>query len=123
MREDRAPHSGRTINRILCNDLLDLLFMITAERDPINRQAAKQMSRGNGRVQTVKDAMQIVAAYLARPEVMAEIESVLKMNAAMEFKIVVGRHHSAESGMSVALSSAMKTKTPNKCALFFGELV
>jgi hypothetical protein len=27
MREDRAPHSGRTINRILCNDLLCFFFM------------------------------------------------------------------------------------------------
>jgi hypothetical protein len=29
MREDRAPHSGRTINRILCNDLLASFFMLT----------------------------------------------------------------------------------------------
>ncbi len=27
MREDRVPHSGRTINRILCNALLASFFM------------------------------------------------------------------------------------------------
>lgn len=97
--------------------------MITADRTPINRQAAKQLSGDNGRVKTVEEAMRLMAGYLTQENVTKEIRSVLDANLTMEIKLVIGAHHKAGCGLSVALSSSAKTKTPNKCGLFYGDLV
>ena len=74
MREDRAPHSGRTINRILCNALFDFFFMTTTPqtdafvahmadqfRDPSWIEFAQDMECENARL---RDGLKCAEKFL-----------------------------------------------------------
>lgn len=97
---------------------------ITQDREPINRQAAKQLSRGNGRVQTVEEALRIVAAYVSRPELASEIRQAVDCKAAYQIKIVWSPTWKSDHGISVSITQCLKSSTPGEHnKMFFGELV
>jgi len=107
---------------VRCSALLDL--MITADRTPINRQTAKQLSRGTGRVQTVEEAMRILTDYLSRAGLCDEMRQAVDAGAAYCITIKVQPTWKAKHGISVELTQCLKTSTPgNHAKLFYGELV
>lgn len=98
--------------------------MITADRSPINKQAASQLSRGNGRVQTLEEAMRIVIDHLKRPELCAEMRQAVDARAAYVITISVEPTWKSDHGMSIIVKQCMKSATPgNRAKVFFGELV
>lgn len=98
--------------------------MIEASRTPVNAQAAKQLSRGSGRVETLEEAMRIVIDHLKRPELCAEMRQAVDVRAAYVMTISVEPTWRSAHGMSVSVKQCMKSATPgNNAKVFFGELV
>jgi hypothetical protein len=98
--------------------------MITADRTPINRQAAKQLSGDNGRVKTVEEALRIVADYLNRPGLAKEMRQAVDAKASYMVKVRVEPSWKAECGISVSITQCLQSATPGRHAkIFFSELV
>ena len=97
--------------------------MITPDRKPINSQTAKQLSRGNNRVQTVEEAMKILIDYLGREGLCNEMRQAVDAGAAYCINIKVQPTWKSDHGISVELTQCLKTSTPgNRAKIFFGEL-
>lgn len=91
---------------------------------PINQQAAKALSSGSTdkRLQTIEDAMLVLAEILTKPENIGNMRQVLESGHSYEIKIVGdppsanGTHH----GFRIALRTRIFMDKPRCCD--FGHL-
>lgn len=76
--------------------------MITAERQPINRQAAAQLSKGLNRVKTVEEAMKIVWAFLQQDEGGKRVREALERGVeVVEYRLKIYKRPSGNPGFTV----------------------
>ncbi len=63
---------------------------ITPDRDPINKQAALQLSKGLGRTETVEEALKCVAGFMQKDEGAAYVRSKLESGVeCVEYRIKI----------------------------------
>ncbi len=91
---------------------------------PINQQAARALSSGsqNKRLQTIEDAMIVLADILTKPENIGIMRQVLESGHSYEIKIVGDPAHVTEKhhGFRIAMRTRIFMDKPRSCD--FGHL-
>ena len=92
---------------------------ITPDREPINRQAAVQLSRGMDQVDSVEEALGIFGQRIASPEFARHVRQMIEAGTNLKCELTVKKGN--QPGFIVALNYTMES--PKKSLGTFLRLV
>jgi hypothetical protein len=81
---------------------------ITPDKAPINRQAAVQLSRGTGQVESVEEALGILGRSIASPEFAGCVRQMIEAGMNLKYELTIKK--SNQPGFVVALNYHAETK-------------
>jgi len=108
-----TPNKPASQTAIACTDLLHI--MIKADREPINAQAAKQLSRGTNQIETLEDALRVMGERIASEDFASFVRQALEAGTNVKYELTAKK--SNQPGFVVNLNYVMES--PKKgCGTF-----
>ncbi len=89
--------------------------MITPDRDPINAQAAKQLSRGSDQLETVEEALRVIGEKISSDEFALFVRQALEAGTDIRYELTAKKGN--QLGFVVNLNYVMQLPKKN-CGTF-----